>query len=66
MREEKMKAGCKRNIVAYKAKSFEDADRWDLEFWQRQTPAMRLSALVALRTDILKIKGSFENVDWSE
>lgn len=51
-------------IVTHKARGFADAERWDLEFWQKQTPEMRLSALVALRRDILKIKGSFKNVDW--
>jgi len=42
----------KQRIVAYRARSFADAERWDLEFWQRQTPAARLSALVALHADL--------------
>ena len=54
----------KNKIAAHKAHDFADAERWDLEFWQKQTPETRLSALVALRRDILKIKGSFKNVNW--
>ncbi len=42
----------KRNIIAHKATDFDDAERWDLEFWQKQTPQMRLSALVAIINDI--------------
>ena len=54
----------KRTVIAHLAHGFADADRWDLEFWQNQGAEMRLSALVALRRDILKIKGSFKNVNW--
>lgn len=35
-----------------KASSFEEAERWDLEFWQRRTPQERLSALAALERDV--------------
>ena len=35
-----------------RATSFEDAERWDLEFWQRRTPEERLSALVAIRREV--------------
>jgi hypothetical protein len=45
----------KRIISAHRAHSFTEADRWDLEFWQRQTPEQRLSALVALRADIVAV-----------
>lgn len=31
----------RRRIVAHHTKSFADADAWDLEFWQRQTPEAR-------------------------
>lgn len=48
----------KERIVAYRALNFTDAERWDLEFWQKQSPEMRLSALVAIRNDIKKIKRS--------
>lgn len=46
----------KKKIVAHIAHSFDEAERWDLEFWQNQSPAERLSALVAIRKDIQKIK----------
>jgi hypothetical protein len=44
-------------IEVHRARSFEDAERWDLEFWQSKTPQERLSALVAIRRDIEKIRG---------
>ena len=47
----------RQRIVAHRTKSFADADAWDLEFWQRQTPEARLSALVAIREDIKRVKG---------
>jgi len=43
-------------MVANRAADFEAAEAWDLDFWQSQTPQQRLSALVAIRRDILKIK----------
>jgi hypothetical protein len=39
-------------MVAHVATSFEDAEAWDLEFWQSRTPEERLSALVAIRRDV--------------
>jgi hypothetical protein len=39
-------------MVVHRATSFEDAERWDLEFWQSRTPEERLSALVAIRRDV--------------
>ena len=47
----------RKRIVAHRAHGWEDAERWDLEYWQKQTPQARLSALVAIREDILKVKG---------
>lgn len=46
----------KRKIVAHVAKDFADAERWDLEFWQSQSPEARLSALVAIRRDVAKVR----------
>ena len=40
------------SIETHRARSFADADAWDLEFWQRRTPEERLSALVAIRRDV--------------
>ena len=31
----------KSRIVTHRARSFADAEQWDLEFWQRQSPAPR-------------------------
>ena len=39
-------------MVVHRAHSFADAERWDLEFWQKQKPADRLSALVAIHADV--------------
>ena len=46
----------RKKIETYRARGFADAERWDLEFWQKQSPETRLSALVAIRNDIKKIK----------
>lgn len=56
-------AARRKRIVAHRTKSFDAADRWDLEFWQRQTPEVRLSALVAIRDDIRRIKGRNTSLD---
>ena len=42
----------RRRMVANRAASFEEAEAWDLDFWQRRTPEERLSAFVALRRDV--------------
>ena len=47
----------RKRIVGHIAKDFADAERWDLEFWQSQTPEMRLSALVELREDLNLVAG---------
>jgi len=54
----------RRRIVAHRTKSFADADVWDLEFWQSQTPEARLSALVAIRADIRRVKGRNKAAAW--
>jgi hypothetical protein len=48
----------RKRIVAHRALSFEDAEKWDLDFWQCQTPEQRLSALVAIREDVKKVERS--------
>ena len=45
-------------LVAHHATSFEDAEAWDLEFWQRCTPEERLAALVAIRRDVELVEAS--------
>ena len=42
----------RRRMVAHVAAGFEDAEAWDLEFWQAMTPEERLSAFVAIRRDV--------------
>jgi len=44
-------------MVVHCAAGFQDADRWDLEFWQARTPQERLSALVDILEDVAKVKG---------
>ena len=51
----------KKRMVVYRARDFADAERWDLEFWQKQSPDTRLSALVAIRNDVIKVIGSRES-----
>ena len=40
-----------RRIVTNVAQSFEEAQEWDIEFWQSQTPEARINALEELRAD---------------
>ena len=42
----------RKRIVVNRATSFEQAEGWDLDFWQERTPEERLSALVAIRRDV--------------
>jgi len=42
----------RKRIVVNRATSFEQAEGWDLDFWQEKTPEERLSALVAIRRDV--------------
>lgn len=46
----------KKRLVANRAADFEEAEKWDLDFWLSQSPQMRLSALVAIRRDIRKVE----------
>jgi len=46
----------RKRIAVHRASGHDDAERWDLEYWQSQTPQMRLSALVAIRRDVEKVK----------
>lgn len=42
----------RKRIVGNRAKNFEEAEKWDLAFWQNMTPEERLSVLVAIRRDV--------------
>mgnify|MGYP000883711526 FL=1 len=46
----------KRSIVAHRAANHEDAEQWDLAYWQARTPQERLSALVNIQADIKKVE----------
>lgn len=56
----------RKRIVGNVAENFAEAEQWDLEFWQKQTPEMRLSALVALRNDLVAIHGRNKDFDWDD
>ena len=48
----------RKRIVGNVASSHEEAEQWDLEFWQSLSPQERLSALEAMKRELNKIHGS--------
>jgi len=46
----------KARMVAHTSHSYEEADAWDLEYWQSVGPEARLSALVALHEEYRNVK----------
>jgi len=50
-------------MVGHRAVSFQDADEWDLDFWQKAGAEARLSALVALRNEVEVIDVAKKSVD---
>jgi hypothetical protein len=42
----------RQHMDVHRARSFADAEAWDLDFWQRRTPEERLSALVAIHREV--------------
>jgi hypothetical protein len=42
-------------MVGHRAANFEEAEAWDLDFWQNRSPEQRLSAFVAIRRDVDKV-----------
>jgi hypothetical protein len=42
-------------MVVHRASGHEEAEKWDLDYWQSMTPQQRLSALVAIRRDVQKV-----------
>ena len=46
----------RKRIFANLTANFKEAENWDLDFWQNQTPEERLSALVAIRRDVMKVE----------
>lgn len=55
---EERSRGRRKRIVAHRSASYEEAEEWDLDYWQSMTPQERLSALVAIRRDVEKVLAS--------
>ncbi|MBW2005347.1 MAG: hypothetical protein JRI72_12230 [Deltaproteobacteria bacterium] len=55
----------RKRIFANLAANFKEAEKWDLDFWQNQTPEERLSALVAIRRDVMKVEQARIRTDGS-
>ncbi len=56
----------RRRAVGNRAKSFAEAEEWDLAFWQSKTPEERLSALVAIRRDVELAQAARREADAKE
>jgi hypothetical protein len=56
----------RRRMTVHIAADWHDADDWDLEYWQRQGPEARLSALVALRNDLDAVCGANATLEWDD
>ena len=56
----------RRRMTVHIAADWNDADDWDLDFWQRQGPEARLSALVALRNDLAAVRGTDSELQWED
>jgi hypothetical protein len=48
----------RKRMVAHIARSHAEAEAWDLEFWQQQSPEERLSALVAIHRDVEMVEAA--------
>jgi len=46
----------RKRIIVHRAASHEEAEQWDLEYWQQRTPQERLSALTAIIADVSKVR----------
>ena len=46
----------RRRIVGNVANTHEEAEQWDLEFWQSLSPQERLAALEAIKRDVQKVR----------
>jgi len=51
----------KERLVAHRARNFEEAEQWDLEFWQSQSPEQRLSALVEIHKEVMKVRNAADD-----
>ena len=50
----------RRRMITHTARSHDEAETWDLEFWQACTPEERLSALVAIHRDVELVEAARE------
>ena len=57
---QKRAAARRRRILAHRAAGFEEAEAWDLEYWQSRTPEERLAAFMALRRDVQLVREAKE------
>lgn len=48
----------RQRIVMGRTDSFEEAELWDLKFWQSLTPEDRLEAYMAIRADVEKVNAA--------
>ncbi len=46
-----------KRVVVHKARSFEDAERFDARFWRRAGAAARFDAVWSMVKDFLKLRG---------
>jgi len=46
----------RKRIVGNVANSHEEAEQWDLEFWQSLSPQQRLQAVESLKRDLEKVR----------
>jgi len=55
---EERSAERRKRIEVNVAHSFQEAEEWDLRYWQNRTPQERLAALAAIRRDVEKVKAA--------
>ena len=55
---EERSAERRKRIVTNRAYSHDEAEAWDLDFWQRVGPEARLSALVAIHEDVALVEAA--------
>jgi len=47
-----------RKVIAHVARSWEEAEKWDIEYWQKFSPQKRISAVESLRREWEAIKNA--------
>jgi hypothetical protein len=55
---EERSAERRKRIEANIAQDFQEAEEWDLQYWQDRTPQERLAALAAIRRDVEKVEAA--------